>query len=77
MEILELLNMKVYDLPVYSWILVAAILLTQATWLFIDARKRNANQWFWGIIGLIQCPVPLILYLFIVRKIYKRKRSEK
>lgn len=68
--------MKINEMPLYLWILVAAILLTQATWLFIDARKRNANQWFWGIIGLIQCPLPLIFYLFIVRKIYKRRKRE-
>lgn len=76
MEILEFLNMKVYDIPVYIWILLAATLLTQATWLFIDARKRNANQWFWGLIGLVRFPEPLIFYLFLVRKIHKRKRSE-
>lgn len=65
MEILNALNTKIYGMPVYSYILVAAILLTQATWLFIDARKRNAKHWFWGIIGLIRFPEPLIFYLFL------------
>ncbi|MFC0215564.1 sigma-Y antisigma factor component [Paenibacillus chartarius] len=58
------------------WILVpvAVILLTQSTLLFLDARKRGANAWFWGIIGLIQAPLPTIFYLLLVRKVYKRWR---
>lgn len=53
---------------------VMPILLAQSTYLFIDARKREAYPWLWGLWGLISAPTPLIVYLLIVRKIYKRWR---
>ena len=61
-------------LPLYGWIILALILFTQGSWLFFDARKRGANAWFWGIIGLIQCPCPLIFYLAIVRKALRKRK---
>lgn len=53
-------------------ILVAAILITQSIFLFTNARKHGHNYWFWGIIGLIQAPVPTIVYLLFVRKQWKK-----
>lgn len=53
-------------------ILVAAILLSQSIYLFLDARKRNYNYWLWGIVGLIQAPMPTLFYLIFVRKIFRR-----
>ena len=64
-------------MPLGFWILIAAILFTQAVWLFMDANKRGANKWLWGIWGLIQAPTPLILYFLIVRKILSRDSKEK
>lgn len=59
-------------LPLWAWIGIALILLTQSTWLFVDARRRSARYpWFWGIWGIIQAPMPLIVYLFAVRKIHR------
>lgn len=52
--------------------LVAAILLSQSIYLFLDARKRNYNYWLWGIVGLIQAPMPTLFYLIFVRKIFRR-----
>ncbi|WP_099353346.1 sigmaY antisigma factor component [Fredinandcohnia onubensis] len=52
---------------------VVIIVLIQGLWLFLDARKRGHNYWFWGIWGLIQTPLPLIFYLIFARKIYRRK----
>ncbi|MGG4035420.1 transcriptional regulator [Paenibacillus cisolokensis] len=46
-------------------------MLTQSTWLFIDARKRKRYPWFWGLWGLIQFPLPLLFYWVLVRR--KRK----
>ncbi|MCD8502363.1 MAG: transcriptional regulator [Bacillaceae bacterium] len=44
------------------------IMLTQSTFLFIDAKKRNSYAWFWGIWGLITAPLPLLFYyLFVIR----------
>jgi hypothetical protein len=56
-------------------IIVAAILLLQSIFLFLDARKRNHNYWLWGIVGLIQAPMPTLFYLLFIRKIF-RKRSD-
>jgi hypothetical protein len=57
-------------------IIVAAILLIQSIFLFLDARKRNHNYWLWGILGLIQAPMPTLFYLVFIRKIF-RKRADK
>ncbi|NYE05611.1 hypothetical protein F4694_002364 [Bacillus niacini] len=54
-------------------IIVAAILLLQSIFLFLDARKRNHNYWLWGIIGLIQAPMPTLFYLLFVRKMFSKK----
>ncbi|MGG0844699.1 sigma-Y antisigma factor component [Peribacillus simplex] len=61
------------SLEIYALIVCGLILLTQSIYLFIDARKNGFNQWIWGILGLIQAPVPLIFYLIIKRK---RKKEE-
>ncbi|MEC1524102.1 sigma-Y antisigma factor component [Neobacillus niacini] len=63
------------DLSPTVIILVAAILLLQSIYLFLDARKRNHNYWLWGIVGLIQAPMPTLFYLLFVRKIF-RKRAD-
>jgi hypothetical protein len=58
-------------------IFVAAILLLQSIYLFLDARKRNHNYWLWGIVGLIQAPMPALFYLIFIRKVFqKRVRNE-
>ena len=36
--------------------LIAILLLTQALWIFHDARKRGENAWLWGLLGFIKCP---------------------
>jgi hypothetical protein len=58
-------------------IFVAAILLTQSIYLFLDARKRNHNYWLWGIVGLIQAPIPTLFYLIFVRKIFRKRDDPK
>lgn len=59
------------DIPWYGWVAIAALLLTQGTWIFLDARRRGARPWLWGLIGLISCPGSLLLYWAVV--IYRRK----
>ncbi|MBW8350097.1 transcriptional regulator [Bacillus sp. IITD106] len=56
-----------------SILIVAPILLTQSILLFIDAKKKGALAWLWGLWGLIQCPLPLIFYYFIVIRPYRKK----
>jgi len=68
---------NISTMPLGLWILLAAILFTQAIFLYQDAAKRNANKWIWGIWGLIQAPTPLIVYLFVVRKILSHNEREK
>jgi hypothetical protein len=54
-------------------IFVAAILLMQSIYLFLDARKHNHNYWLWGIVGLIQAPMPTLFYLLFIRKIFRKR----
>ncbi|MGG5253371.1 sigma-Y antisigma factor component [Neobacillus sp. SM06] len=58
-------------------LLVALILLTQSIFLFWHARKHNHNYWLWGIVGLIQAPMPTLFYLIFARKVLKKKPQEK
>lgn len=54
-------------------ILAIPILLAQGIWLYIDAKRRGTYAWAWGIVGLIQFPIPLLLYyVFIIRKDKRR-----
>lgn len=52
--------------------LVAVILLSQSIFLFTNARKNGHNYWLWGILGLIQAPMPLFIYLVFARRIFQR-----
>ncbi|MFZ7945329.1 MULTISPECIES: sigma-Y antisigma factor component [Bacillaceae] len=63
------------ELSLTTIIVVVVILLCQSIYLFMDARKRNHNYWLWGIVGLIQAPMPTLFYLIFVRKIFQRKRK--
>ena len=56
---------------------VVLILLVQSIFLFTNARKHGHNYWLWGILGLIQAPMPLLFYLLFVRKIRRSKSAEK
>ncbi|UVI31328.1 hypothetical protein [Paenibacillus spongiae] len=58
--------------PVWLLILLVIVLLCQSTWLFIDARKHSRFPWFWGLWGLIQVPMPFILYWLVVRVDWKK-----
>ena len=58
-------------------LLLSPILLIQSIFLFIDAKKRHSYAWFWGLWGLIQFPLPIILYWFLViRPHTKQKRKD-
>ena len=55
------------QIPVWLLVLLLIALISQSTWLFIDARKHSRFPWFWGLWGLIQVPMPFILYWLVVR----------
>ncbi|WP_413286720.1 sigma Y negative regulator YxlD [Bacillus mojavensis] len=50
------------------------IVLAQGIFLFIDAKKRDRLAWVWGIVGLIQAPMPLICYYFFVIRPDRKNR---
>jgi hypothetical protein len=60
------------ELSITGIIIIAAILLLQSIFLFLDARKRNHNYWLWGILGLIQAPMPTLFYLLFIRKVFRK-----
>ncbi|MNI20979.1 Negative regulatory protein YxlD [compost metagenome] len=64
-------------LPLWAWILIAVFLLSQSTWLFLDARKRGNMYWFWGIWGITSVPGPLLVYLLFARKIHQNWFKQK
>ncbi|MBD7937524.1 MULTISPECIES: sigma-Y antisigma factor component [Cytobacillus] len=63
------------NIDFYLLFFVAIILLSQSIFLFTNAKKNGMNHWFWGIIALIQAPVPLIFY-FIVRNVRRKEEDE-
>ncbi|MEK3879999.1 MULTISPECIES: hypothetical protein [unclassified Paenibacillus] len=68
---------ELQEIPVWIWIILAAVLLLQGTWLFRDARDRGQGMkaWFWGIWGLTGAPSPAVCYLLFVVLPDKRKRK--
>lgn len=61
------------ELSLPGLIAVGVILLCQSIFLFMDARKHGHNYWLWGIVGLIQAPMPTLFYLLFARKVWRRK----
>lgn len=48
-------------------VLLAIVLITQGTWVFLDARKRGENYWLWGLFCLFSTPVNPLIYLLVTR----------
>lgn len=48
--------------------IILLLWLGQSLWIYLDARNRN-NRFavLWGILGLFNCPIPLIVYLIVTR----------
>lgn len=63
------------EAPVWVLILGAILIITQGSWLFINARRRGLGKmaWFWGIWGLTSMPLPLLLYCFIVIRPFRKQ----
>lgn len=59
-----------YDLKLLmiSLSVLIPLVLIQGTWIFIDARKRKEKYyWLWGILGLLNTPTSIIVYLLVTR----------
>lgn len=67
------------DSKAFIALLIAVpILITQATWIFLDARKRKEERyWLWGLFGLINCPSSLIVYLVVTRILLDKNKNGK
>lgn len=65
------------DDKLLALLLVSPLMLTQSILLFLDARKKGAFAWFWGLWGLIQLPLPSIFYYFIVIRPYRKNKNER
>lgn len=57
---------EISTLPWWAWLLIVLLLGSQGTVLFLDSRRRGANPWVWGLLGLIQFPIPSLLYWWFV-----------
>jgi len=58
---------------VLALIIAIPLVLIQATWIFLDARKRGEKYyWIWGLFGLINVPQSIIIYLIVTRIIMKK-----
>ena len=61
--------------PRFLYIRLALLAFTQAFWIFNDARKRGENHWLWGLLGLLNVPSSLIVYLLVTRVYKQRKKT--
>ncbi|MFZ7121005.1 MAG: hypothetical protein ACOWWH_08665 [Eubacteriaceae bacterium] len=68
------MNSDLSIIPYWVWTLLAVILLIQGTWIFNDANKRGMNRWLWGLLGLLNTPTNLIVYLIVSRTILGTRR---
>ncbi|WP_371017982.1 transcriptional regulator [Pseudalkalibacillus sp. JSM 102089] len=66
------------NLELYVFIpILILLLLTQSMLLFVDAKKKGSYPWLWGIWGLIQLPMPTLIYLLFVVWPHKRRLKGK
>lgn len=58
-------------------LLMTPILFLQSITLFLDARRKGASAWFWGVWGLIQFPMPLLFYYLVVVIPYRKNVAKR
>jgi ribosomal protein L40E len=66
-------SVKTFTMPLWGWVLIGSVLLSQAIWIYRDAAKRGENKFLWGFFGLLNCPESLLVYLLVTRYIVKHK----
>ncbi|WP_379210716.1 sigmaY antisigma factor component [Paenibacillus sp. GCM10012303] len=64
------------QLPPWALVLLTLVLLGQSTFIFLDARKRAKYPWLWGMWGLIQAPMPLVVYWIVYRTNWFRSNKK-
>jgi len=60
--------------PPWAYVLLGALLLAQALWIYQDAAKRGERKLLWGLLGLMNVPSSLIVYLLVTRSLMQGKR---
>ncbi|MFB4213892.1 sigmaY antisigma factor component [Shouchella sp. JSM 1781072] len=50
------------EIPIWAWIILGIVLLSQSIYLFFKSRQRGQWKWFWGIWGVTHFPMPLVTY---------------
>jgi len=60
-------------IPWWGWVLIVLLLGTQGVLIFTDAHRRGARAWFWGLLGLIQFPLPTLFYWLLVVRPGRRR----
>lgn len=63
------------EMPLWGWLLVVLLLVTQSSILFLKARKIGKAPWLWGVVGLIQFPVPSIIFFILWKTVWTRKET--
>lgn len=59
---------------IISLLIAIPLVISQACYIFIDAKKRGEKYYFlWGLFGLLNVPSSLIVYLVVTRIILKKK----
>jgi len=59
--------------PVWFIAIIILFVFCQGVWIFFDAQKRGRFPWLWGLWGISNFPLPLIVYYFaVIRKDRKR-----
>lgn len=48
-------------------VVLVILLASQATWIYVDARKRGEHALLWALFGLLNVPSSLIIYLIVTR----------
>jgi hypothetical protein len=46
-------------------VLLGVVVFCQGLWIFLDAKKHGLNSWLWGILGLLNVPSSLVVYLLV------------
>ena len=60
--------------PIWVWVILGVILLTQGIIVFIDASKRGENKWLWAFFVMTNTPSNIIIYFIVTRFVSKAKR---
>lgn len=65
------------ELKMLGIVCLLIVLIVQGTWVFRNAMKNKIpNPWIWGLIGLMNIPTSLIIYL-IYKKFYLKRNKDK